>query len=123
MNKHELKSLLENIYEAMILPSLADQALSDPSLLNPTLSKPFTNPNLLGTTPYPTNDPINEPTNEWLRANGWETRWEYDEWMRIDNIMRGLYAQGGGGNLTQKELDFHLDVRLRRERRFGPTRQ
>ena len=109
MNKQELKSLLENIYEAMILPSLADQALSNPSLLNPTLSKPFTNPNLLGTTPYPTNDPINEPTNEWLRANGWTTREEYERWMRIHNIMRDR------GTLTEKELEFYHEVRRRRE--------
>ena len=42
MNKHELKSLLENIYEAMILPSLADQALSNPSLMNPKPITPVT---------------------------------------------------------------------------------
>ena len=36
MNKQELKSLLENIYEAMILPTLGDQYLNNPGLLNPT---------------------------------------------------------------------------------------
>ena len=35
MNKQELKSLLENIYEAMILPTLGDQYLNNPGLLNP----------------------------------------------------------------------------------------
>jgi len=40
MNKYELKSLLENIYEAMILPGLADPYLKNPSLLNPTPPTP-----------------------------------------------------------------------------------
>ena len=110
MNKHELKSLLENIYEAMILPSLADRALSNPSLMNPDLSKPLSDPNLLGTTPYPTNDPINEPTDAWCKANGWTNRAEYDEWIRIAD------RWGRGEILTIEELEFYHSVRLRRIR-------
>jgi len=35
MNKHELKSLLENIYEAMILPTLGQELYDNPDRLNP----------------------------------------------------------------------------------------
>ena len=36
MNKHELKSLLENIYEAMILPTLGQELYANPALFKPT---------------------------------------------------------------------------------------
>ena len=44
MEKQDLKNLLENIYEAMILPTLGDEALSNPGLLNPPQQTPPTTP-------------------------------------------------------------------------------
>ena len=79
MNKHELKSLLENIYEAMILPSLVDKYLDNPGLLNPT-PPPWLSP-LSPTGPVappvyndPWDDPVSpgygRPIGDLLRARG-----------------------------------------------------
>ena len=66
MEKQDLKSLLENIYEAMILPTLGDQALSNPSLLNPPWQSPLSPTGPI--TPTEPETPMWTPELEqWLR--------------------------------------------------------
>ena len=66
MNKQDLKSLLENIYEAMILPTLGDEALRNPSLLDPYRNDPARNPNWTPNVLYPLGDGWT-----WIYVNGY----------------------------------------------------
>jgi hypothetical protein len=97
MNKQELKSLLENIYEAMILPTLGDQALSNPSLLNP--------PQPLSPTPPPPPIDVVGPIPPMpLSPNGNPLFPNEEIWRLYYELYRRGRAAGGQGPYFQQWL-------------------
>ena len=94
MNKQELKSLLENIYEAMILPTLGDEALSNPGLLNPPSQ----------TTPTPPIDVVGPIPPIPLSPNGNPLFPNEEIWRLYYELYRRGRAAGGQGPYYQQWL-------------------
>ena len=112
MNKHELKSLLENIYEAMILPTLGQELYANPDRLNPkppvtptitpydpVVLDPSSIPTLLRELKFPITIPpelTNEGLEEWLKGLNW---WQMTQ-------IWGWYTLHIAPNLTPEQLEF-----------------